>query len=163
METWQLHLTATALSYMRGAGAARGTDAFDRVAAQGRIPHCIWRRGQAAMEAGGTGIARRSRQNVCCLQTVVQIQKQGRSVRLKSGAPKGALGCNCIWRREIVEAQFSLTNSACWFLCSLYFQILSATLFFDSDLRTYTVRFLGVDLVRLAAVRLLGDRFVLAL
>ena len=36
-------------------------------------------------------------------------------------------------------------------------------LFFDSALRTYTVRFLGLVLVRLAAVRLLGDRFVLAL
>ena len=35
--------------------------------------------------------------------------------------------------------------------------------FFDSALRTYTVRFLGLNLVRLAAVRLLGDRFVLAL
>ena len=45
---------------------------------------------------------------VCRWWSRFQSRGPAASVRLKSGAPKGALGCNCIWRRGIVVAQFSL-------------------------------------------------------
>jgi len=68
-----------------------------------------------------------------------------------------------VLRTQLAGSSVSFTNSACWFLCFLYFEILSVTFFFDSALRTNTVRFIGLTLVRLAAVQLLGDRFGLAL